>query len=337
LDIQQKLLQKIKNNLTADTHLVDVLVDKLFISKDAAYRRISGKVPFTLQESQILLSAFDITLTNFVPTRKNTINFEYKPLSRISIDFGGYLKELRDGLREIKQLKNASFFISINETPVFQLFNFPHLLRFKFFFWSKTYLNLPSHANLKFRREKIDRKALAIGMEAHNLYNAIPSSEIYCKETLQGILRQLEYYFEAGLFEDEAYVLELLDNVLDLIDHLKDQAQAGHKFTFGNVPQNVPNTRFDMYWIDTYLPDNTYYVEYDNSSFTYFTHNIMNVIFTNNPLYNSDTKMILDRLRNNAVNISRDSLKERDIFFTTIKREVNNLKNKIELELSSRQ
>lgn len=336
MDIQKKLLEKVKFKLDSSENLVDILVEKLHISKDAAYRRISGKVPLTLQESQILLSAFDITLGNFASVKKNTINFEYKPLSRISIDFRGYLTELRDGLREIKQLKESKFFISINETPVFQLFNFPHLLRFKFFFWSKSYLNLPSHSELKFKREKIDRDALAIGMEAHNIYNSIPSSEIYCVETLQGILRQLSYYFDAGLFEDDNYVLELLDNVLGLIDHLKMQAQVGHKFSYGNEPHISPNSKFDMYWIETYLPDNTYLVDYQNGSLTYFAHNIMNIIFTSNPIYNSDTRMILDRLKSNAVNISKDASKERAVFFTTLERQVINLKQKIELELSLR-
>jgi hypothetical protein len=336
VDIQQKLLEKVKSKLDPEQNLAEVLIEKLHISKDAAYRRISGKVPLTLQESQILLSDFDITLENFVPGKRNIIHFEYKPLSRISIDFRGYLTELRDGLREIKELKDPQFYISINETPVFQFFNFPHLLRFKFFFWSKSYLNLPSHANLKFKREKIDRDALGIGMEAHNLYNAIPSSEIYCIDTFHGILRQLNYYFEAGFFEDEYYVLELLDNVLSLIHHLKKQAESGHKFTYGNEVQKAANTKFDMYWIDTYLPDNTYLVEYKNGSLTYFAHNIMNVIFTSNPSYNSDSKMILDRLRSNAINISQEASKERDVFFAILEREVVNLKKKIELELSLR-
>ena len=336
MDIQKELLENVKSKLLAGENLVEVLESALCISKDAAYRRISGKVPLTLYESQVLLSKYNITIGNFVSTKKNTVPFLYKPLSRIKIDFRGYLIELRDGLHGIKNLKNPEFFISINETPVFQLFNFPHLLRFKFFFWSKSYLKLPSHANLKFKREKVDRDALMIGMEAHNLYNVIPSSEIYCIDAFQGILRQLLYYFEADLFEDGSYVLELLDNVLDLIAHLKMQAQIGHKFTVGNEPSITPNTRLDMYWIDTYLPDNTYLVEHKNGSLTYFTHNIMNVVSTNDEAYNTDTKLILDRLRNNAINISQNASKERDVFFSTLEREVTNVKKKIELELSQR-
>lgn len=69
---------------------------------------------------------------------------------------------------------------------------------------------------------------------------------------------------------------------------------------------------------------------------TYFTHNIMNVVSTNDEAYNTDTKLILDRLKNNAVNISKDASKERDVFFSKLEREVTNVKKKIELELSQR-
>jgi len=53
----------------------------------------------------------------------------------------------------------------------------------------------------------------------------------------------------------------MLDNVLGLLEHLKMQAQNGHKYSYGNEPNRSPDTKLDMYWIDTYLSDNTYFVE----------------------------------------------------------------------------
>ena len=102
------------------------------------------------------------------------------------------------------------------------------------------------------------------------------------------------------MFEDPKYVLMLLDNLLELSNHIKHQAEVGHKFVYGNEPNQSPNTKFDMYFNDTYLPDNTYYVEYKGGGHTFFTHNIMNTIATSDPIYNKDTKMILDRLIDNS-------------------------------------
>lgn len=332
-DIQEALLKQISYSIPEGKKMVDVLAELLFISDDAAYRRLSGKVALSIFETQTLLDTFNISLGNLGSYKKDKIIFDYKSLTRIGLNFETYLTGLRDNLREVKKLKNPEFFISVNETPVFQLFNFPHLTRFKFFFWAKSYLKIPAYENEKFKREKIDKRVLQIGIEAHNLYNSFPTDELYCSETLRGILRQIEYYFESDLFEDNKYALELLDNVLGLVHHLKAQAEIGYKFARGNEPNQAASNKFNMYYNDTYLPDNTYYIKHDDGEVTYFSHNIMNFIQTQNPIYCEDTKMILDSLKNNSTLISVEGLKERNKFFNTLEKNVNQLKRKIEILL----
>jgi len=290
---------------------------------------MNGKVAITIFETQILLDTYDLNIGNLGTYKKDKIIFDYRPLSRINFNFESYLTGLRDSLISIKQLKNPNITISVNETPVFQLFNFPHLTRFKFFFWAKSYLQIPEYVDAKFKREKINKKVLSIGIEAHNMYMSMPTTELYCPETLRGILRQIEYYFDSGIFEDNHYALELLDNVSGLAKHINHQAEIGHKFAKGNEPNSAEQTAFNMYLIETYLPDNTYYVEHDNGALTYFSHNIMNFIMTHNPEYNSDTKMILDRLLDNSTLISGTSHKERTKFFNALEKAIDQLRKKI--------
>lgn len=332
-DIQEALLQKVEAQLPAGQKLVEALMDVLNVSMDAAYRRMNGKVPLTIFETEILLDKFSLQLRDLETYKKDKIVFDYKPLSRINFNFESYLTGLRDSLKEIKHLKNPELIVSVNETPVFQLFNFPHLTRFKFFFWAKSYLQIPAYVNAQFKREKIDKQVLSIGIEAHNIYMSMPSTEMYCPETLRGILRQIDYYFEAGIFEDGHYALELLDNVSDLAKHINHQAEVGHKFVVGNEPNKAEQTAFDMYVIDTYLPDNTYYVKHDQGALTYFSHNIMNFIMTQSPDYNTDTKMILDRLLDNSVLVSKTGHKERAKFFNALEKAIDQLRKKISFAL----
>src|SRR5690606_2683609 len=107
-----------------------------------------------------------------------------------------------------------------------------------------------------FKREKIDKRVLMIGIEAHNIYNSIPSIEVYSKETLRGTIRQIQYYFEARLFEDPHYALELIDNLTTLVRHLKMQAEIGRKFANGNEPPTSGNP-LEMYINETFISDNT--------------------------------------------------------------------------------
>lgn len=331
--IQKTLVDQIRRKLKGEEKLVDVIAKTLKISKDASYRRINAKVELSISEINKLQNTFNISLNNFQSHTKNEVLFHYRPLSKINFNFENYLINLRSGLKEIKSLDNPKVYVSVNETPLFQLFNFPHLTRFKFFFWAKSYLKIPEYENMKFKREKIDKRVLQIGIEAHNIYNSIPSIELYCPETLRGLLRQIQYYFETETFEDSNYVLEILDNFSDLVRHIKHQAKIGHKFVFGNTPNSAYNSRLDIFLNDTYLPDNTYYVEYEQGAMTYFTHNIMNFIMTENPYYCIDTKMILDRLIDNSSLISVTGTKERDIYFSSLEQSISNLKRRVALDI----
>ena len=109
-DLQQNLFYQIKAQLSSTSKLVDVLSDKLNISSDAAYRRISGKVPLSIFETQILLDTYDISMGRISSNKKGKITFAYRPLSRHDVDFESYITELRDQLKAIKQLKKSIFY-----------------------------------------------------------------------------------------------------------------------------------------------------------------------------------------------------------------------------------
>ncbi len=332
-DLQQLLFNSIKDTFLNGEKLSDIIQMDLSISSDAAYRRIRGDVPLTIYETKILTEKYELSFDNIGDFKTDKVIFDYKPLSNIEFNFAGYLTNLRDTLRRVKSKENPHLYISVKDTPILQLFNFPHLTRFKFFFWAKSFLRIEDYKDKKFGHEKIDPKVLAIGIETHNLYNSMPTTELYCPETLKGTLRQIEYYFESDLFEDTNYVIVLLDNLLELSGHLQKQAEIGHKFVYKNEPNDAESSKINMYYNDTYLPDSTYYIEFEDSSQTIFTHNIMNTITTDDPVYNKDTKMILDRLMDNSTLISVTSTKVRNKFFSSLNKTINNFKRRIQLEL----
>ncbi|HIP36798.1 MAG TPA: hypothetical protein EYG85_08075 [Crocinitomix sp.] len=329
-DYNLSIFSKIKGKLPTGDKLVDVLKKELNISTDAAYRRLRGDVPLTLSEAKILSVKYNISLDDIDLKIKGKVSFNYKPLSTIGLNFESYLTNIRDNLRIIKNLENPHIYISVNDTPIFQLFNFPHLTRFKFFFWAHSYLQIPEYKFKKFGQEKIDKRVLQIGIEAHNTYNSIPTTEIYCPEALRGTLRQIEFYVEADMFNDVSYALRLLDNLKELSDHMKNQAKIGHKYVYGNEPNNSEDSIIDMYINPNYLPDNTYYIEHKKGSSTFITHNIMNVISTTDFQYNRDSKFIIDRLIATSTLVSETAVKERNRFFADLNKTIESFRKKIE-------
>lgn len=333
-DIQQRIFDAIKLQLPKDEKIAGVLMNTLFLSQDAVYRRLRGDVPLTIFETKTLCEAFNISFDEMDSYKKGRVSFTYQPLDRIGLNFESWLIGLRDGLKQIRNMENTSMIMSINDTPIFQLFNLPHLTRFKFFFWAKTYLKIPAYENELFKREKIDKRVLSIGIEAHNIYNSIPTKEIYSAETLRGTLRQIQYYFDARLFEEPAYALELIDNLIQLIHHLKAQTDIGRKFAFGNEAPSAGN-ELEVYFNETFISDNTYLIQSDSGSGVYLTHNVMNYLFTTDPYYIHESEFILDKLVNNSNPISKVNVKERNRFFAELESNVKTFKRKVELELET--
>lgn len=328
-DFNLSILSKVKSKLNKGEKLVDVLIEDLNISTDAAYRRLRGDVPLTLLEAKELSVKYDVSLDDVDLKLKGKVTFNYKPITAIGVNFESYLTNIRDQLNVIKGLPNPHIYISVNDTPIFQLFNFPHLTRFKFFFWAHSYLQIPEYKLMKFGQEKIDKSVLQIGIEAHNIYNSIPTTEIYCPEALRGTLRQIEFYVEADMFADMSYALKLLDNLQELSEHMKSQAKIGHKYVWGNEPNQSDNSEINMYFNPNYLPDNTYYVQHDKGSITYITHNIMNIIATTDFQYNKDSKFILDRLIANSTLISQTAVRERNRFFADLNKTIESFRKRI--------
>lgn len=333
-DIQQRIFESIKRQLPKDEKIANVLMNTLFLSQDAVYRRLRGDVPLTIHETKTLCEAFNISFDEMDSYKKGRVSFSYEPLDRIGLNFESWLTGLRDGLSQLKNLEDTKMIMSINDTPIFQLFNLPHLTRFKFFFWAKTYLKIPAYEHELFKREKIDKRVLSIGIEAHNIYNSIPTVEVYSAETLRGTLRQIQYYFDARLFEDPNYALELIDNLLSLIQHLRAQAEVGRKFANGNEVPSAGN-EVEMYFNETFISDNTYLVKSNSGSAVYLTHNIMNYLNTTDPYYIRESEFVLDNLIENSNIISKVNVKLRNRFFTEIENNVLNFKRKVELELET--
>jgi hypothetical protein len=331
-DIQQRLLEGIKQRLPKGEKLAQVMMDTLHLSQDAVYRRLRGDVPLTIFETKTLCEAYGVSFDEYGTFKRGQVTFTYSPLNKIEIDFENYLVGLRDGLRQIKSLESPVLYMSINDTPLFQLFNLPHLTRFKFFFWAKTYLKIPAYVDQKFKREKINKRVLQIGIEAHNIYNSLITHEVYGPETLRGTLRQIQYYFDAHFFEEPAYALELIDNLLALSAHMQKQADIGRKFAHGNEPVSSGN-EFNMYCNDTYIADNTYLIKWKEGKAVYFSHNIMNYLVTTDPFYAEESQFVLENLFNNSSPVSIVNAKERNRFFAGLDRTIMNFRKHVESTL----
>ncbi len=334
MNSQKVLLDRLKKQLGKDEKLVNVLEDTLCISADAAYRRMRSEVILSFDESIKLCKAFGISMDDLFAVNSKQVRFDYRSLNEIDRDFVSYLNSLAMGMKQLSEQPNQHLYASVNDTPIFQMFHFPRLSAFKFFFWSKCFLHPEENKDTLFSEKCIDPRAIDISNEILGYYNQIPSSEVYCPEALRGMLRQIQYFFDAELFENNEIVLILLDDLLALSNHMKDQAEIGKKFSVPKDGESEHYADFNMFVYDTYLPDNTYFFKSEHAKITYFSHNIMNYIFITDQRYNADTETILQQLIQNSTLVSLGSAKDRNRFFSALSRTILAFKSRIEAQLN---
>ena len=162
------------------------------------------------------------------------------------------------------------------------------------YFWAKTHLKIKDYEDQKFKHEKTSNHAFDLGKQIIQLYNSVPSKEIYDPEFMRGFMRQIHYYFNAHLFEDPEYALFLHDRIGYLSGHLKAQAVEGKKFMFGTHAPSQGND-FNMFFNETINSESTFYYEGKETKGLYVTNNIMSYLETNNQEFTEETRSILDR------------------------------------------
>ncbi len=332
-NIQETVFQLIKQKITGDDTIGHALSDVLSISPDAVYRRYRGETALTIEEVKKLCIHYNISFDALCQMGEGKVIFSYPPLNTFDFSLESYLEGILKAFQQLKSLEAPEIILLVNNTSLFQLLNIPQLVRFKLYFWAKTHLQIPDYKDKPFRHERTSDTAFQLGKEILQIYNAIPSKEIYDPEFMRGFLRQIHYYFKSHLFEDPEYALFLHDRILMLSAHLKAQADIGKKFMYNTHPPASGND-FEMYLNESINSEATFLYKSKNMSGLYMTHNIMNYLETTNEAYVKDTSMILEKHLANSSLISQVNEKERANFFYDFDRTVMAFRKKIEADLS---
>jgi hypothetical protein len=331
-NIQAQIFQQIKLRIGKQDSIGNALSEILHISPDAVYRRYRNETPLTASEIQKLCQYYDISFDKLADIGQGKALFDYPPLTTYDFSLESYLEGIRDRFLHLKSFTNPKITLAINNVQFFQLLNFPQLVRFRLFFWAKTHLQMEKYANQKFVHQKISSTTFDLGKEILQLYNQIPSVEIYDPELMRGFMRQIWYYYKAHLFEDPNYALFLCDRALLFVGHLKDQATLGKKFIFGTSAPAQGND-YQMYVNETINAEATFVYETQETSGLFITHNILNYLHTTDENYLNDTKKTLDKQLANSSLISEVNEKERNSYFHDLEKMIRSFRAKIESDL----
>ena len=283
--LQPEIFALIKSVLPPHISLPDAIGETLNISNDSVYRRIRGEKPLTIDELAILARHYKFSIDRILALQTESYIFSGKLANAHDHVFDKWLETSLNQFENMAKYPNAHIYYLAKDLPLSHFFQTPELASFKFFFWQKSILQYHELRGVKFSLGKMEDKSKELAAKIVNVYNKIHSSELWAIETVNSVLRQIQYYYETGLFENKSDPGHLCDSFESLINHLERQAEEGVKFSFGKSPLSG-NGNYYIYNNELIIGNNNVLADLGDIKVTYLNHSSINYVSTYDKVFN---------------------------------------------------
>jgi BetR domain len=322
-NLQQQIFNVIKRKIPGHLNAVDEIAKVLEISADSAYRRMRGETTISLNELHDLCNHFRLSLDELMNIQTDNIIFQGQYLDKKTAGFETYMKGIMNTMAYMNSFQQREFFYMCKDLPFFHHYHLREIAAFKWFFWLKTYFEFPEFAKKKFRFSDYPDELFELDQKVLNLYNQIPSVEVWNIESMNIIFRQIEFYRDSEVFESDEDAYKLYEAVDKLWDHLEKQAAFGYKFNYGD-PEQKPISELKMYFNEVLLGDNNMLVILDGKKMSFVTHSTINFMITRDLKFNENMYGHIQNQMRRSTLISEVSEKERSRFFRIIRDKITN-------------
>jgi hypothetical protein len=209
-------------------------------SKANIYKKLQGKLPFSMEEYLTIARKYNISLDTIVHRLQGEfqkISFDYSFPENKPRTPETFLEKIHFDLQKIAQIPQASIAYASNEIPLFHSLRYPLLTAFKLFVWARTNWQMADHKNTGFDPDIFSgtwpavekyRKAIV------DLYDQIPGKEFWSRTVADNILNQIRYYEKGGFFTHKTTPDLLREELAQLLEHCMQMAANHFKSPGGN-------------------------------------------------------------------------------------------------------
>ncbi|MDC8003236.1 hypothetical protein POV27_04195 [Aureisphaera galaxeae] len=304
-------MNRIRKRLPANTSLIEEIAEALDISYDAAHRRTSLKSKLSLEESMQLARRFHISLDGLHDVSSQDIVAVQKTASiRSEEDLQKYFERSYISLSSLKASEESHLLYSAKDIPLFYLLEGNLLTRFKCYVWLK--LLDPTFSNKKFSHYHPSLPLLTAAKELGGIYGDLTISEIWDVTTVNSTLKQIHFYFEAGLLEIED-ALVLCSQIEELIT---------------NLSQKVSKSRhgFQLYYNELLLMNNQVLVQTKSQQSLYVPFSMLSYYLTSDSSMCEQANDYFQKQLEHSKLLNTAGEKEQNTFFNKMYSKIEALK-----------
>ena len=327
---QLAFMKQLKDGLPPNISLVDALADLLNVSNDSAYRRLRGETALSIEEICAICKHFKISFDSFINNGNDgQVNFSYHQLNSGGSSFREYLQSIKNDLDKIVKYPDSQIIFAAEDIPIFHHFEQPLLAAFKIFYWNKSFLSDKDLENQKFDTSLVNPELISLAKSVYDSYAKISSIEIWSDDTVNSTLKQIEFYWESGVFKRKEDVLAICDELSVMLVRICKQAELNCKL-LQNGKSAVGDNNYALYHSDVMIGNNCILVNMGNVRASYISCFSFNSMFTTNQSFCNETDFWLKNLVRKSNLISGVAEKQRYRYFKKIEELMKKLREKIE-------
>ncbi|MEM1319999.1 MAG: helix-turn-helix transcriptional regulator [Bacteroidota bacterium] len=327
--LQDYLFERILNTFPKRSAAVEALGKLMGLGKDAVYRRLRGHTLLSLDELAALAREFKVSLDDYLFSRADSVVFSYSSFSQTISSYRDYLDSVSRNIERIYLLPEKHFYYATSEIPLFHYCHFPEVIGFKLYVWARTIWSVPKIKEQAFHFDLLSQEDQRITSELLNMYNDIPSTELWHLNIVDNTLNQIEYHVNIGGFQRPEDALVLCDRLLELCEHIRKMAAFGHKYRMGGEPQATATRTFDLFHNEMVFTNNNFLAVTPVGKVIFTTYCNPNFLKCTDERMCNFTEDWFKNITSKSIAISNHAEKNRSWYFNTLHRKIERVRTRI--------
>ncbi|MDR0866325.1 MAG: hypothetical protein LBO74_15550 [Candidatus Symbiothrix sp.] len=306
MNLNAKLAKTILEKISKSVKPVAFLMEILQISRESAYRRIRGEIPFSVDELALLSRELKFSIDEIVVDNKS--NHTFFDLSLIktsgsSNEFSSLLQRYYTHLKSMLEKNPEQTIVALNRVPPVFRVSFNTIFKFTYYEWLQHNSEISSdqHFSTVFVTPEImawQEKIRSVLLQFNH------TTMIWDPNVFLSLIKDIQYYYQRKLMSEEDVDL-LKKEITAMIDLSEKTAKIG----------SLGNSKVHVYLSPLFINASTSYVRFDHTVKTFIWVFIANPIIVNNPEVCSLQKRWLYSLRRQSTLISQSNEIQQAEFF----------------------
>jgi len=306
ISLLNEFIETLNNNTSKRSELVYEICDLLNIEKESAYRRLGGRVQFTVDELGILAKKYGISIDNLLYEGYRSVSFKMSQPLKSSVN---HLKDELDGYlqnHENRFLEKTELGAILNSMPLEFYIPYPHLLKFMYFKWGHHFIGTEEYND--YANWHVPKVLSSLNVKLMDVYERYEKVlYIWNVSVIWNLMKELNYFYKMHLLNNDDFNL-IKQDLHDIMCKIEKIVSGT-----GNNELNSGKVFFFISNVDIGICYSYLFSEKDCSCF--FKSYFVQSTFINDSVICTEVRNWIYSLMKVSTLISGSGEKERRLFF----------------------